>query len=79
MVVFVCVSTPHTQLQLTSVVPFAYIKKLNFPGWYSSTLKYCANKKSHYFRCYKRTKNDVGSAAFSHFRKLVKITIKFDT
>jgi hypothetical protein len=30
---------------LNQPVTFAYTKKLNFPGWYSSTLKYCANKK----------------------------------
>jgi hypothetical protein len=63
---------------LNSAIPNKISRKTKFPCWFSGTLKHCINKKTHYFRRFKKTNSGKHYFYFAHFRKLVKITIKTD-
>jgi hypothetical protein len=58
-------------------IPQGFIKS-RFPHWFSHTLIYYILKKNYFYRRYKKSKNEYYYSKFSHYWKLVKITIKFD-
>ena len=65
-------------------LPWVSVRKLEFPCWLSYSLRYCVQKKSYFYRWYKKIKTEYYyskclqyyySKCF-HYQKLVKITIK---
>jgi hypothetical protein len=59
-------------------IPLGFITKSRFPHWFSHTLIYYFRKNNYFYRRYKKSKNEYYYSKFSHYRKLVKITVKSD-
>jgi hypothetical protein len=58
-------------------VPQGFIRKSRFLHWFSHTLIYYIRKRITFIEI-KKSKNEYYYSKFSHYRKLVKITIKSD-
>jgi hypothetical protein len=56
-------------------IPQGLSRNSKFPHWFSRTLIYYIRKKDYFYRRYRKSKNEYHNK-FSHFRKLVKTTIK---
>jgi hypothetical protein len=57
-------------------VPQGFFRKSRFPQWFSHTLICYIQEKNCFYRRHKESKNEYYYNQFSHYGKLVKITIK---